>query len=285
MIKRTLMIFVIALFISAPAFGDGIVPESDCVGLDTANVFHGPVDAMVMAYVNLHGNTINNFSDFTGLEDSGLSEFFDGNGSTPRPDATCFNFKEYESVLVDAGNEGNYTWQIVLQVKPKTDLDLTIRDCVLEYAGTTIWGDAGQTGFYRDGSGVLWPIPGANPSITVVALPGPYSHSYPFLPGTSDPGMIMDAKRHPTLTVVPVNKQLYTSKGLWAEAIVLELPDYNQTNASGQPEVPLKQGDMINVSIDIPYYNGTDIRYSSDSVEVQYCGYEALYVMSSDFDE
>ena len=297
MIKRTLMILVLAVFISAPAFGDFIVPESDSVGDDTANVFHGPVDTMVMGHVNYAGVAINDSSDFTDLWAYGWeyygAEFFAGSAGLPRPDYTCFDFGGYESILTVAGNASTYEWQIVLQVKPKTDLDLTIRDCVLEYAGSTIWGDAGQTGFYRDNAGVLWPIPGANPSITVVALPGPYAHAYPAfdeslakLAARLGPiGMVMDAKMHPTLEPTSMISKLYTSKGLWEEALVLTLPEDNKVNLAGQPLVPLKQGDMINVEISIPSYSGTNIRYSSDSVEVKYCGYEEQYILRSDLRE
>ena len=267
MIKKTLMILVLAVFISAPAFAVGMLPESDCVGNDTENIFHGPVDHMVMD----HNAIINNDSDFTTLMDcSGgtYGEFFEGTGGYASPD-TCFD--GYDSILTDARNGSTYTWQIVLQMKPKTDLDLLIRDCVLEFAGSSIWGDASQTGFTRTRSGKLKRTRGANPSISVVALPGPLAHV-----GFPAAGMIMDAKKHPTLKRIALDGQLYTSKGLWTEAIVMDFPDYDKTNTSGQALVPLKQADMINVTITVPSANKTDVRYGADNVEIQYVGYEAL---------
>jgi hypothetical protein len=270
MIKKTLMILVLAVFISAPAFGVGLVPESDCVGLDPDNIFHGPVDDSVMA-----NNAINNDSDFTALMDcteDAYGEYFAGTGSFPSTD-TCFD--DYQSILTSARNTSVYTWKIVLQMKPKTDLDLTIRDCVLEWRGDTIWKNASQTGSFRDRSGALIQVQGANPSIAVVALPGPLAEA-----GFPVP-MIMDAKKHPSLDLISLDEVLYTSKGLWAEAIVLDFPDFDKTNLEGQALVPLKQGDMINVRISIPRSNSTDIRYGEDNVEIQYVGYEVETVTAT----
>jgi len=81
----------------------------------------------------------------------------------------------------------------------------------------------------------------------------------------------MDARTLPGLTPVAMDQQLYTSKALWAEGIVLVMPETGVQNQSGQSMYALKQGDVIQVQIAIPP-QPTDIRYGADNVILKYIG-------------
>jgi hypothetical protein len=194
----------------------------------------------------------------------------------------CIPYYEYyESALTDAYNEGIYTWQIVLQMKPESDINLKIQDCVLKHNGVRPWDpycfqhdddflhggdDAEQTGRYRASWGQLFFVPSANPVVTVKAIPGPFA-----TPGFTDP-VTLDARQMPGLGSVPLEQALYTTKAVWEEGIVMVLPETGTTNQSGETVYNLKQGDKINVTVAIPPNNSVDVRYGPDNVLLEYVG-------------
>lgn len=175
-------------------------------------------------------------------------------------------FPGLASALTDTWNEGTYHWDIVLQMKPESDLNINIYDSVLKHNEFTPWGGAEQTGRYRAPWGQLFFVPSANPSITVTASPGPFA-----TPGFVTP-VVLDARLTPGLVVAPLFRALYTSKCIWADNLVAVMPETGTTNAVGQQMYNLKQGDMISVDIAIPGNNSADIRYGADSVTVKYIG-------------
>jgi len=265
MIKKALMILLAAAFIAAPAYA-GNVPEFDAVGCDATNYFNDGVRAMVAAVnANSMGVNLNDNSVFPYNDVLDWGEYYDNTAADDSIDA-CF--PGYISNLIDCGNDAVYEWQIVLQLKPKTDLDLSIRDCVLECYGTEIFGDAGQTGRFQTLFGGILFEDGRNPSLTVTAKSGPKTDFTDF---------IMDARQHPTLCPVALDDVLYTSKGLWTEGIVLALPLNGESSASGvMYNFNLREGDQINVQIDVPINNSAEVRYGSDNVAIEYVGMSTM---------
>ena len=83
--------------------------------------------------------------------------------------------------------------------------------------------------------------------------------------------MILDARTLPGLTRVPLDNVSYTSKAHWPEGIVVALPKTGNTNASGQPEFNLKQGDVIYVEVQ-SITGSADIWYGPESVILKYIG-------------
>lgn len=175
-------------------------------------------------------------------------------------------FPGMDSALTDVYNEGTYHWNIVLQMKPESDLNINIYDSVLKHNEFSPWGAAEQTGRYRAPWGQLFFVPSANPQITVQAIPGQY-HTPKFTAPVT-----LDARAIPGLAVTPLDSAVYTSKCLWADDIVVVMPETGTKNSAGQNMYNLKQGDMISVDIAIPGNNTADIRYGQDSVTVKYIG-------------
>lgn len=183
---------------------------------------------------------------------------------------------QFESALTSVWNSGEYYWSIVLQMKPESDINLNIYDCVMKHNEFDPWGwwddaSAEQTGRYRESNGYVAWVLSANPTVTVKAFPGPYATS-----GFED-AFYMDARMLPTLQTVALNDVLYTSKALWDEDIVMIMPETMQTNSSDQDTFFLKQGDRIEVQIKVPYNNTADVRYGPDSVMLKYIGIVGHY--------
>jgi hypothetical protein len=240
----------------------GNIPEYDAVGDDSKNYFASQNSAQ-------YGQVIaNNFGQLGLLEiDSAFrQEKFTTNAGWLYNDPV---FPGMLSALTDAYNQGSYTWDIVLQMKPESDLNINIYDSVLKHNAFGPWYPwlgAEQTGRYRAPWGQLIFVPSANPMVTVEAIAG----SLQFVrPGTT---VNLCARTIPGLRQVPLNKAVYTSKCLWADDIVVVMPETGTTNAAGQEMFNLKQGDTIRVKIDVPYNNTGDIRYGQDSVTVKYIG-------------
>lgn len=275
---KKVMLILVAVMLAASTAWAGNVPEFDAVGCDVTNVFavnntiqYGQVSANNIGPFG----PINYFSDFTNLSSKLVLEKFSNKAGQAFPDP-CFGYFGLYSHLTDMWNEGSYEWIIVLQMKPESDLNINIYDCVLKHNVFDIWTGAEQTGRYREAVGQLMFIPGANPSITAVAYPGEYA-----TPGFTAP-FTLDARRLPDLTVVPLSNQLYTSKALWSEGIVVVMPETKKTNQLGQNTYNLKQGDQIKVTITIPYNNTCDIRYAKDSVILKYIAIVGTYYYNYD---
>ena len=265
MIKKTLMILFAAAFIATPVYA-GNVPEFDAVGCDATNYFNDDVRNIVAAVnANSMGVNLNLNSVFPYDIIFDWGEYYETNAGDDSWD-TCF--PGYISNLIDCGDGAVYEWQIVLQLKPKTDLDLKIRDCVLECWGTKIFGNAGQASRFRTLFGDMLFLNFNNPSLTVTAKSGPKTDFADFS---------MDARLHPTLALVALNDVLYTSKALWTECIVLALPLNGESSTSGVLyNFYLREGDQIHVKIDIPITNSSEIRYASDNVVIEYVGMSTM---------
>jgi hypothetical protein len=288
---QILVIICVALALAAPVWA-GNRPEYDAVGCDYCNGFA----ATSLKYQVVTGFNPTNFaSDFTRengdvftdnlgypidrvfyqggavLYDSFYDEWFWTQAAQLKLD-TCYggvgdcNTGRIVSALTDAYNIGVYEWQIVLQMKPETDLNINIFDCVTKHNTFNIVDYAEQTGRYRADWGQLFFVQSANPSITAVAYPGQFA-----TPGFSD-GLILDARAMPTLGLVALNQALYTSKAHWEEGIVVKLPQNGDVSTSGQTEYNLKQGDKIFVRVDVPFNNSVDINYGPSNVIVKYVG-------------
>ena len=269
--KKVMLILFAVMFVASTAWA-GNIPEFDAVGCDWTNVFAAgntiQYGQVITNNVGPNGQ-INKFSagwfDWVKIRDVWTQvpvEYFKQTAGQLFPDP-CF--PGLQSALVDVWNEAIYEWFIVLQMKPESDLNINIYDCVLKHNqqppfGPGIWGAAEQTGRYRAADGQLWFVKSANPSITVKAYPGQYA-----TPGFVNP-FILTARTLPKLDPVPLDGVLYTSKALWSEGIVVEMPVTTTTTWA------LKDGDRIYVKISVPYNNSADIRYGQDSVIIKYIG-------------
>ena len=263
MFKRSLLVLVAVVFLATSAWA-GNCPEFDAVCLDSDNYFNDAIRDMVVENVtDGFGAKINEVSAFPYDPITDYGEYFAQTAGALYPDP-CF--PDYLSALTDTWNEAVYEWQIVLQMKPESDIDLNIVDCVMKHNEFNVWTGTEQTGRYRAPWGQLMFIRSANPSVSVVAKPGPWA-----TPGFVDP-LIMDARKHPTLGVLPLDGKLYTSKALWEETIVMVLPETGARNCSDQDMYNLKQGDQLTVTVVIPGNNTCDIRYGQDNVSVEYIG-------------
>jgi hypothetical protein len=248
------------LLVSAQGYAG--VPEFDTVGDDSSNYFNDGVKQSVVANnIDGFGNNVNQNSDWTNTDPDVARESFESTGS-PNPDP-CF--AGYNSRLAGQYNTNEFHWEIVLQMKPESDLDLGIRDCVLSgfSDANNINTAASQTGRYRTRRGALRFFDDANPRITAVAYAGPRNNFQPFT---------MDYRAHAGLELGALEGQLYTSKALWQEHIVLKMPEDGSTNESGQPTVRLREGDSIMVWIQIPGNNSTNLYYGQDNVTLDYVG-------------
>ncbi len=269
-LMKSIMIFAAVALLSAPAFA-GERPEFDTVGCDASNYFNDQVDQLVIDN-NVDGGLLTNeYSSF-------FDEYFTQTAGQAKPDP-CF--PEYMSHLVDAWNSAEFTWQIVLQMKPDTDLDINIRDCVLKMNSRTPFGEnpfegAMQTGRYMMPWGQVFWLPESNPRITVRALPGEYATS-----GFPYEGFTLTGRTTPGLADILLQDQLYTSKGIWEESIVVIMPETGVVNPAGETEYRLKQGDKINIEVKVPGTNTVDMYYGQDNVAVKYVGITGTEYLSS----
>jgi hypothetical protein len=204
MFKKMMMALVAVMFLATPVFA-GNQPEFDAVYNDNLNFFvSNPVYKDGILYtvgqtnVAPDGLNLNNNSRFfrrvqdpiTGAWTYQEIEYFKTQAGELFPD-WCFT--GYKSAMTDAWNQGLYEWNIVIQKKPESDINLNIRDCVLKHNQTNIWTAAEQTGRYRADWGQLIFVLTANPIITVTARPGPFA-----TPGFVG-AFIMDYRAMPTL--------------------------------------------------------------------------------------
>ncbi|SPD72506.1 exported hypothetical protein [uncultured Desulfobacterium sp.] len=239
-------------------------PEFDGVGDDSSNYFHDYFKEMVIEKgIDSSNRKINMFSSFA-------SEYFQNTAGMLSSDP-CFSTlnHEYMSSLTPSWSETIYEWRITLQMKPAADLLLCVIGCVLRSGENDVWNSARQTGLYR----LPWSpnqsifVPNTNPLITVKALPGAKAGTG-FPPG----GFYLDARILPGLRPVSVINSLFSLGALFEEGILLSRPVTGFSNASGQTMVELNQGDIIHVTITIPFNNTTDIRFGNDNVLLKYSG-------------
>ena len=108
--------------------------EFDTVGDDSAYFFLDRSQGRITEnLLDDSGRRINNYSDFTDelfFSDAGMAmadPCFSGGGTT------------YQSIFTSPWTEAVYRWQIVLQMKPSSDIGLQITSCILEEAETDPW--------------------------------------------------------------------------------------------------------------------------------------------------
>jgi hypothetical protein len=260
MLKKALLIFVAVTFLCVPAMA-GDRPEFDAVGNDSLNYFNDNVKNMVVA-----NNPWNLASDFP-WNGVNWGELF----IPPVQPTADLCFPDYLSAYTQWHRPARYTYYIVLQMDPQTDLDINIRDCVSKHNSTTIFGEGPYDGAEQTGRTWDWlgnPIfnPGANPMVTATAMPGPYAAF-----GFTTPFALVN-RTQGGLFLLPFENLLYTSKAVWDEALVARMPEYMVPNLSGGTEYPLSAGDVIRVDIDMPATATTDVRYGSDNVVIKYVG-------------
>lgn len=254
MFKKALLIVIAFAFLCVPALA-GDRPEFDAVGDDSANFFNDAVKALVVA-----NNPWN------------LASAFPNEAFIPPVQLTAdLCFPNYLSAYTQWHRPARYTYFIVLQMDPQTDLDVNIRDCVSKHNSTTIFGAGPFDGAEQTGRTWDWlgnPIfnPGANPLVTAQAFPGPnaaFGFRRPFdLVNRTQGGLFL----------LPFRNLLYTSKALWEEGLVARMPEFMVPNLSGGTEYPLSAGDVIRIDIDLPATSTTDVRYGSDNVVIKYVG-------------
>lgn len=256
MIKK-LTILIMAMVFAAPAFA-GNIPEFDTVAADNLNVFNDLIKDMVVANnENANGILINEFSAFG-------RERFATSAAGPQNDPCFFGLFGYQSFKAGPWVQNFYQWDIVLQMMPETDLNVNIRDCVLKENERNIWVYAQQTGRFRASNGKLKFIKSASPTILVRAIPGPRQY-----PGAAP--FIMEGRKMPDLNRVCLDGRKYTSKALWEEGIVVRMPDPGVDSVCGGGFV-LREGDLIQVRVEVPRNNPVDIYYGPDNVSIKYVG-------------
>ena len=276
------IVLVAVLALTVPAWS-GYVPEFDAVGNDSYNAF---AFYNRIQYGQVSNNNVgplgplNAFSDFTdekkwNLGPANLNEEFLTTAGTLFADP-CFGRFGVVSALTVSWNESNYEWKIVLQLKPSSDINLNIYDCVKEFNSENSrdflerWTRFAQTGRYKlDWNAIVFSDM-MNPEVTVKAWPGDFA-----TPGFEEP-FHMDARTLPGLATVAMKNALYTSKALWSEGIVLVRPTTGGTNESGETTYTLKQGDIIQVQIyssQLP----VDLYYGPDNVILKYIGFYGTY--------
>lgn len=287
--KIKILAVTIMLFSSAQSFAG--IPEFDAVGQDHKNIFNDAIrNAVVVNNTSnglLSGTPINQHSDwfYWGAARVGVPGHFNNSGrekfwSTGSLGIDpCYNNlsssifspfidttnTSYQSYYAGPRNTNKFVWDIVLQMKPESDLNIKIRDCVLDGLsfGVPIF-EATQTGRFRQSNNSLMFRASMNPLITVEAIVGP-KHFTPFW-------YIMDYRSMPGLSINSLDHVRYTSKGPWQESITIKMPEDGESTTAGTPTVRLREGDVIRVTIDIPGRNANDIFYGNDNVSVEYIG-------------
>jgi hypothetical protein len=264
MMKKALLIMVTMAFLSTSAMA-GERPEFDAVGDDSANYSNCLAEQLVVG-----SNPWNTNSDFTLVEKESFV--------APVQLTNDLCFPEYLSAYTQMHRAAQYKYRIVLQMDPASDLDISIRDCVTQNNSTTAFGSSPEDGAFQTGRavdflGFPWFIEGANPTVTAIAYPGDtavYGFDLPFY---------LTSRTQGALDTKDLRDLLYTSKAIWQESLVARMPEYGVTAASnagdesmGSTEFPLSAGDIIEVTINIPYNGVTDVRYGQDNVTIKYVG-------------
>jgi hypothetical protein len=261
MFKKALLIVIAFAFLCVPALA-GDRPEFDAVGDDSANFFNDAVKALVVA-----NNPWNLASDFRDPALFVNEEVF----ISPVQLTADLCFPGYLSAYTQWHRPARYTYFIVLQMDPQTDLDINIVDCVSKNNSTSIFGAGPFDGAEQTGRTYDWlgnPIfnAGANPQVTAQAIPGPF-HVFGFTNSFT-----LNNRTQGGLFILPFNALLYTSKALWEEGLVAVMPELGFWDFQGVPTFPLSAGDVIRVDIDLPPTSTADVRYGSDNVVIKYVG-------------
>nr|WP_320014144.1 hypothetical protein [uncultured Desulfobacter sp.] len=275
MMKKALLVMVTMAFLSTSAFA-GYRPEFDLVGDDGDSMFNCLPELEVLTY-----NAINADSDFTSIMDIykdidplgevRIKEVAKEKFTPPAELSPDLCFPGYYSALTTPGKAATYVYRIVLQMDPVSDLDIEIQDCVSKNNSEQIFGDDPGEGAFQTGRAVNFLydnffFPGRNPRVSVKAIPGEFASSQ-----FSQPFYFMH-KTQGNFCEFPFVGLLYTSKGIWKESLLGRMPQWQGQGACGTVEYPLSAGDIIEVTIDVPNINVTDVRYGEKSVGIKYVG-------------
>jgi len=264
--KKTLLIIVAIALMCVPAFA-GERPEFDAVGDDSAIFFADIAKNLVIA-----NNPWNADSDFRNFPVDAPYEYWSGPGGLKAD--LCF--PGYFSKLVAAGSTGglSFRWKIVLQMRPDTDLDINIIDCVVKPNSETAFGVNPYEGAHQTGRYLLMGfLPffdvTMNPVIRARAIAGPNAAG-------NWGSFFLTARTHPLLRNVTLDgaRTYFTSKGIWDESIVVRLPE-PRVPVDGHPgmfEAALQQGDMVEIEFLMPAQNPVDVRYGQYSTFIKYVG-------------
>jgi hypothetical protein len=109
--------------------------------------------------------------------------------------------------------------------------------------------------------------------VSASVTPGPYATTAfkEWYDASGEP-LYLDSRGLPGLVDIGLQDQFYTSKAHWPEGIVMKLPKTGKTNASGQLEYNLKQGDLVCVKIQVGPATTVDMWYGPESVILKYIG-------------
>jgi hypothetical protein len=278
MTKRIVLLVIGAALMSAPAFAEelwGTCPEFDTVGCDYSNIFNDQVRMMVADATT----DINKSGDWSLIpEDPNdpfvLREYF--TAPSMLSEDPCFNTlsdsdtPSYKSALIDAYNgDMSWEWQIVLQMRPESDIDMVIQSCVLNHEGPPeMLHYAYSTGSYRAWGGT-YEVCTLNPQITIQAIPGKFaSQSFK----THGP-FTLSGRKMPELGLCLLDGALYVTKGCWDQHVTIDLPRDGDKNVDGSEVFSLTAGDMIRVTVYVPKGGlNSDLRYGAQNVFLQYNG-------------
>uniref|UniRef100_UPI002637AAC1 hypothetical protein n=1 Tax=Desulfoluna sp. TaxID=2045199 RepID=UPI002637AAC1 len=166
-----------AVFMITASAWAGNTPEFDAVGCDNLNIFARNNNVQFEGSIIFNGDpntgAVNLWSHFNneGTPDyvNGpwvSKEYFTQTAGQLFRDP-CFGKFGMLSALTDAWNEAVYEWSIVLQMKPESDINVSIYDCVLKHNEFNPYTGAEQTGRYRASWGQLMFVPIANPIMSV----------------------------------------------------------------------------------------------------------------------
>lgn len=209
----------------------------------------------------------------------------------------CENFKSSKPVnkpdfclgslpqsRIGMGGGGFFSWDIVLPVKPTSDLTIKVQCAVLLPNETNINNCSGETGQVV-GPGCSRGVKNLNywalPTIEAKAYPGPFAETgfkMPFhLTAMRNPGVHgywgyhnSDNKPHQVLDGSKGSR--ISLKACFQKAIFVSIPANGRFNTRGQTEWKLNEGDLIRVIMTVPLSNTVDIYCSKASVTAEGIG-------------
>ena len=249
-------------------------PEYDAVGDDSANFFQDQMTGMINDFSrDSQNNRINFDSDFT------PQESFSTDAASLVPDPCFANGSGTpQAALTTAFQNANYTWEVVLQMQPAADIFLQANACVLDSTKEDILTDGRQTGLYRtpwDPDQQVF-LKGANPQITVKALPGPNA-----VQGFPSTGFLMDARKLPGLEMVSLFESPLALQAFINQGVLMAKPKQGASNSAGETMYELMPGDRIQVTISIPANSTADIWLGPENIIIRYLGVVGTEIRAS----
>ena len=249
-------------------------PEYDAVGDDSGNFFQDQMTGLINNFSrDAQNNRINLDSDFSPQEAFST----DAGGLVPDP---CYANGSGAplAALTSAFQNANYIWEVVLQMQPAADIFLAVNACVFDRSQDDILTDGRQTGLYRtpwDPDQQVF-LKGANPSVTVKALPGPNA-----VQGFPTAGFLLDARKLPGLETVPLSESPLALQAFLTQGVLLAYPTQGASNSAGETMYELRPGDRIQVTFGIPANNTADVWLGPESILIRYLGVVGTEIRAS----